>query len=97
MLDADDLWLPEKLEKQVAIMEAKPEAGMVYGSTWVWNGWTEIPRTPCTIVADPGSPDTMVEPPLLVTLFLQMEAQTPGTCSVLMRREPSTMGDSRIV
>ena len=89
MLDADDLWLPEKLEKQVAIMEAKPEAGMVYGSTWVWHGWTGNPED---AMYDRGRnlgvhPDTMVEPPLLVTLFLQMEAQTPGTCSVLMRRE----------
>ena len=29
-LDQDDVWLPEKLERQVALIEASPEAGLVY-------------------------------------------------------------------
>jgi glycosyltransferase involved in cell wall biosynthesis len=32
-LDADDLWKPSKLEKQVALLNANPDAGVVY--TWV--------------------------------------------------------------
>jgi len=32
-LDADDLWSPTKLEKQVRVLEKNPEAGLVY--TWV--------------------------------------------------------------
>ncbi|PSB64029.1 glycosyl transferase [Chroococcidiopsis cubana SAG 39.79] len=32
-LDADDLWEPSKLEKQVAVLEENPEVGLVY--TWV--------------------------------------------------------------
>jgi glycosyltransferase involved in cell wall biosynthesis len=32
-LDADDIWAPSKLEKQVSLLEASPEAGVVY--TWV--------------------------------------------------------------
>ena len=32
-LDADDLWEPTKLEKQVRVLEENPEAGLVY--TWV--------------------------------------------------------------
>src|SRR5262249_44847302 len=44
LLDADDIWLPEKLERQVAILEAHPEAGMVYGPTLVWYGWTGEPE-----------------------------------------------------
>ncbi len=31
LLDADDLWLPEKLEKQVAAMNRDPDAALVYG------------------------------------------------------------------
>ena len=30
LLDSDDLWLPRKLEQQVALMEARPEVGLVY-------------------------------------------------------------------
>lgn len=30
LLDADDLWMPEKLEKQVALLEANQDIGLVY-------------------------------------------------------------------
>jgi glycosyltransferase involved in cell wall biosynthesis len=30
-LDADDAWLPEKLEQQTALLEIRPEVGVVYG------------------------------------------------------------------
>src|SRR3990172_11731590 len=32
-LDADDVWLPHKLERQLAIIESQPDAAMVYGPT----------------------------------------------------------------
>ncbi len=88
-LDADDIWLPQKLEKQVAILEAQPEAGMVYGSALKWYGWTDNPED-----AKRDShrklgvqADILVQPPTLIRLFLQLKAETPGTCSVLIRRE----------
>src|SRR5215204_4174429 len=31
LLDSDDVWLKRKLEEQVGILQAHPEAGMVYG------------------------------------------------------------------
>ncbi len=34
LLDADDLWEPSKLEKQVRCLEDNPKVGLVY--TWVW-------------------------------------------------------------
>ena len=40
-LDADDVWLPDKLEEQVPIMEAHPEVAMLYGRTQYWLSWTE--------------------------------------------------------
>src|SRR5918993_1644792 len=32
-LDSDDVWLPYKLEEQVAILDAQPEAAALYGNT----------------------------------------------------------------
>jgi glycosyltransferase involved in cell wall biosynthesis len=89
LLDADDLWLPQKLAKQVGTLEAQPEAGMVFGSSWEWHSWTGNPEH---ALHDRGrqlgvEPDTLVNPPRLVTLFLRREAETPGTCSALMRRK----------
>src|SRR5213594_1272983 len=43
-LDADDVWLPHKLEQQVAIMDSQPAAAMVYGATQYWHSWTGNPE-----------------------------------------------------
>lgn len=37
-LDADDRWLPGKLEKQVAFMEAHPEVGFSHAACWKIDG-----------------------------------------------------------
>lgn len=38
-IDADDVWRPEKLSRQVALLEAKPEAGMLCGTVNYWSSW----------------------------------------------------------
>src|SRR4051812_19789675 len=37
LLDADDLFLPTKLERQVAALQAHPAAGMVIANTLFWH------------------------------------------------------------
>src|SRR5918997_3094056 len=44
LLDSDDVWLPHKLQQQVAILDAAPEAGMVYGLSQYWHSWTGKPQ-----------------------------------------------------
>ena len=43
-LDADDVFLPQKLERQVTILETHPTTAMVYGRTQYWYGWTGKPK-----------------------------------------------------
>ena len=40
MLDIDDVWLENKLEKQVRLLEAHPACAMAYGPISYWFGWT---------------------------------------------------------
>ncbi|QEH36383.1 Putative glycosyltransferase EpsE [Aquisphaera giovannonii] len=87
-LDADDVWLPEKLASQVEILRDRPEAMMVYDAARYW-----YPRPGATVEGEYGRlrrlgfpPGTLVHPPDLVPLFLGDESETPGTCSVLLRR-----------
>jgi len=35
LLDSDDLWLPEKLEKQAPVLEARPEVCLVFCQAWL--------------------------------------------------------------
>jgi glycosyltransferase involved in cell wall biosynthesis len=86
-LDADDLWLPQKLERQVEILAAHPNVAMAYSSTWMWHSWAgnredrQLDRGRKLGVV----PDRVVPPPQLLNLFIKGEAETPGTCSVLIR------------
>jgi glycosyltransferase involved in cell wall biosynthesis len=92
-LDADDIWLPNKLEEQVAILDSYPEAGMLYGDTLYWYGWTGIPED----VAKDFIPtlgvktDIPIQPPSLLPLYLRGRAAVPCTCSVLVRRKVADM------
>lgn len=87
-LDADDVYLPLKLERQVAALAAQPTAAMVYGATVHWYSWSGKPedlhRDKPRKLGVP--PNTLVEPPTLIPLFLSVKAQTPGTCGILVRR-----------
>jgi hypothetical protein len=38
LLDADDVWLPDKLARQVALLESRPEVGLVHGDMKVIDG-----------------------------------------------------------
>jgi glycosyltransferase involved in cell wall biosynthesis len=38
-LDSDDVWLPEKLETQVGLLDAHPEAGLLVGASLYWWSW----------------------------------------------------------
>lgn len=83
-LDADDVWLPEKLARQVPLLAERPEAGWLYGNTEYWfeNGARPSFAPPLGLPAG-----TLVEPPRLLTLFLRREAAVPCTCGLLVRRE----------
>jgi glycosyltransferase involved in cell wall biosynthesis len=89
LLDADDVWLPHKLEQQVAILNSHPQATMVYGPTQWWYSWTRQPEDiPRDFVNELGvPPNTLINPPTLLTLFLRNEGISPCTCSMLVRRE----------
>jgi glycosyltransferase involved in cell wall biosynthesis len=88
-LDADDVWLPHKLEQQVAILTAQPEAAMVYGRTEYWYSWTGNPRDGLRdYVQDHGiEVNRLYAPPDLLPLYLCGKAAIPPPCSILVRRE----------
>src|SRR5438128_4158872 len=83
LLDADDVWLPDKLTEQVAQLEAWPDAAMVYGPTEWWYSWTGLAADADRDYVSPlGVPaDTLLEPPTLLIHLLRNQDRSPCTCS----------------
>jgi glycosyltransferase involved in cell wall biosynthesis len=90
-LDSDDIWRPQKLEQQIAILQAQPEAAMVCGPNLLWYSWTGNPadrvRDSIHFLGTGVKPNCLYQPPALATLVWRNQARTPGTCSVLIRRQ----------
>ena len=86
-LDADDVWLPDKLARLVPELEAHPEVGMVYGNSLWWYGWTGEPadgaRDHLPVMEPTNGPAGGAE-----VLLRQLRGKTasPCPCAVLLRR-----------
>jgi glycosyltransferase involved in cell wall biosynthesis len=87
-LDSDDIWLPEKLEKQLQLFQENPEAAVVCGPTQWWYSWTGNPnhKSLDSIREIVREYDCLYEPPVLLKELLLDRARTPATCSALIRR-----------
>ncbi len=88
-LDADDVFLPEKLERQLEVLRAQPDAGLVFGPTLHWWSWTgdEADRDRDSVRRlgrHHRSPSSRRRE--LVRAYLERRADTPATCGVLVRR-----------
>jgi glycosyltransferase involved in cell wall biosynthesis len=88
-LDADDVWLPRKLEEQVALLDANHEADALCGSTQFWFGWTSRPEDArLDHVLRIGPRDgALVPPPELLCKMLLGRIDLPCTCSLIVRSE----------
>ena len=77
LLDADDVWLPAKLEEQVRLMESHRTVGMLYGNSLYWYGWTgKAEDTVRDRVPELGvERDTVFEPPTLLSEFTRTPAR----------------------
>ncbi len=86
LLDADDVWLPHKLERQIAILEKYPEADLVYGPWQAWYSWNENEKRKDHLVNMNVAPDRLFSPPELVNIWLRHETRIPGHCTTMVRR-----------
>lgn len=86
-LDADDVWLPNKLERQVAILEANPEAAICYGPLTYWYSWSgkEEDRDRDVKQNLGVELDQVHQPPTVLLKFLQDIEHHPS--GVMVRRE----------
>src|SRR5437763_108508 len=86
-LDADDVWLPQKLEQLVPHLESHPQVGMVYGNSLFWYSWSGEASDAARDYAPVMEPTSGVGDGCEV-LLRQLEGRTasPCPCAVLLRK-----------
>jgi glycosyltransferase involved in cell wall biosynthesis len=94
LLDADDVWLPEKLERQVGALLANPRAAMWIGPSQYWDSWAgrssdSPPDFVPSMAAELGvTPDTVVEPPVLALRAYPLgRGSAPCPSALLFKRD----------
>ena len=88
-LDADDVYLPERLARHREILDAHPDVDVVQSRLEDWYSWRadggaqpDHPEYPLPIPLR-----TVIQPPGLLTLMLDADGATcPGVCSISTRR-----------
>jgi glycosyltransferase involved in cell wall biosynthesis len=85
-LDADDVWLPDKLADQVRLLD-ETGAGLVYGRIQLWRSWQDGDGTRDSFEPLGVEPDALVPPPALAVQLLRNRYQTPTTSGSMLRRD----------
>ncbi|QUT05681.1 glycosyltransferase family 2 protein [Sphingobium phenoxybenzoativorans] len=81
-LDADDIFLPDKLAHQSAKLDAFPDVAMVYGPTHWW-----YPDDPALDWIENVGPEALYDAPyLLDEIVLLLHGHVPCICAVMMRK-----------
>ena len=85
-LDADDVFMPDKLEQQVALLDAHPRAAVVVGPNLRWYDWGQEDRDrQRDVVQDLRVPmEQIVEPPDILAAYLREPKAVP--LSLMIRR-----------
>jgi glycosyltransferase involved in cell wall biosynthesis len=78
LLDADDLWLPDKLARQLALLDANPAVGLVHGDMEVIDGAGRLTR--------PSKHDWYGELPVVGRALGRLLAQNEATTSAITLR-----------
>jgi len=89
-LDADDVYLPDRLARHLAAFGRHPRARLVISQEIYWRQWSAGERDHPTEADDIVGPlaryDDPIEPPILLRTSLKRKAAMPGICSVTFER-----------
>ncbi len=88
ILDSDDIWMHNKLEVQVKILESRPDIGIVYGPVLFWHSWEKDNNNEDDFISDlPVEPESVVEPPSLIAAYHPLsESHPPCLSNILVRK-----------
>lgn len=87
-LDADDVYLPERIERHAAVLAERQEVGLVISKDLYWRSWDgRHGATSDEILGPCVTPGVVLNPPDLLVITLSTRgAAMPGICSITFRR-----------
>lgn len=85
LLDADDVWLPQKLKKQVEIFRQNPQISMVCESTKYWYSWSNSKRKDVVVKVGANTEQVFQPIELVKKLYPLGSGAAPCTCSLLIK------------
>jgi glycosyltransferase involved in cell wall biosynthesis len=89
-LDADDVFLPQRLERGVTLLQQHTNATMAYGQTEYWYDWLGSASHLPNRIQPHGIPANRVVPGRdLLTAYLTERAAIPCPTSIIVRRQSS--------
>lgn len=87
-LDADDLWVPHKLEQQVKLLSKYPDVDMIIGATKYWYSWATPHKEGISDnIIQVGAPQNRLFEPgqLLARLYPFGQGAAPSVNTILIR------------
>ena len=85
-LDADDLWLPQKLKVQLELLEQNPEATAICEATTYWYDWCSSQSKNIRIPVG-AEPDRLYAPPSLASILYPLgKGHSFATCGLMLKR-----------
>lgn len=85
-LDADDVWLPTKIEEQVRILIENPSVALLYGRTQIWHSWENASTGKDFFYPLGVAANRVHSPPQMLGNLVENRFQTPTTCNAIISR-----------
>ncbi len=85
-LDADDVWLPNKLAEQVELLENNPEIALAAGAIEYWYSWDAVSVRADHVVLTGGLADRRLEPPEAILTLHPLGPGGGAGVAVMVRR-----------
>jgi glycosyltransferase involved in cell wall biosynthesis len=87
LLDADDVWLPEKLEKQVAVFQHNPAVALLCESSLYWYSWHSDALNDIEIPIGAPNNKAYAPPQLSLQLYPLGEGAAPCPSGLMLKTE----------
>lgn len=86
LLDSDDVWLPDHLERHMAAYRSEPRAAMVCTDAVYWSSWREGESEAADFVPGADAPTGLFDPPDFAVEMIRGRVPVPCPTSCTVRR-----------